>query len=151
LIGEKEELGVRKMYALSVAIMIMLTTGYVQAAESNSSGKLVLGLDQPHSIGPSTTKGPYYHQSEAEQRCRKMFRGFANIFFSIAEIPNQMFREAYSTSPVCGATVGAFKGVGKGAQRIVVGLIEVVTFFHPLGKNYEPIIEPEVVFMDENH
>ena len=141
----------KKMLVLLTAVIIMLAAGSAQAGDSNGSGKLQLGLDQPHSITPSTTKGPYYHQSVSERRGRKMSRGLANVLFSIAEVPNQMFREAYATSPVCGATVGVFKGVERGAQRLVVGFIEIVTFFHPLGKNYEPIIEPEVVLMDANH
>jgi len=95
---------------------------------------------------PSTTKGPLYEQSTAELRARKLARGAANIFLCVAEIPNQMFREAYATTPVTGAIVGAGKGVLKGGKRFLIGLWEVATFYNPGANHYQPIVQPEVVF-----
>jgi hypothetical protein len=34
----------------------------------------------------------------------------------VAEIPNQMFQEAYRTSPITGSVVGAWNGLVKGTS-----------------------------------
>jgi len=99
----------------------------------------------------SSTQGPFYAASENELRSRKLMRGLANIFLSPAEIPNQAFQEAYRTSPVTGAAVGAVKGIGKGLKRAAIGVWEVATFYAPMANNYQPYIEPEVVFMEYIH
>lgn len=99
---------------------------------------------------PSTTKGPYYEHSENEMRARKLARGVANVGLCVAEIPNQAFQEAYKTSPITGTVVGAVKGAWKGVKRFAIGLWEIGTFYAPVN-NYEPYIEPEVVFMEYNH
>lgn len=113
--------------------------------------KRVLVSSMPDSITPSTTKGPYYHMSENELRARKFFRGLGNVGLCVGEIPNQMFQQAYRTSPVTGIFVGAGKGLVKGGKRLVIGAWEMLTFFHP-GKNYyQPYIEPEVVFQEYLH
>lgn len=102
-------------------------------------------------IEPSTTKGPYYYQSEAELRMRKLARGFANVVLCPAEVPNQMFQEAYKTSPVTGVIVGLFKGIAKGASRLAIGAWEIGTFYFAGRNNFQPIIEPEVVFQEYLH
>jgi len=102
-------------------------------------------------VTPSTTKGPYYAHSENELRARKLARGVANLAFGPAEIPNQMFREAASTSPITGMVVGAGKGLWKGAKRMMIGTWEIATFYAPLKNKYEPYIKPEVVFGDLMH
>lgn len=107
-------------------------------------------LESENSIRPSTSKGPYYEHSENELRARKLARGIANIGLAVAEIPNQAFQEAYRTSPVTGTVVGGAKGVWKGLKRVAIGAWEVVTFFAPIN-NYEPYIEPEVVFQEYLH
>jgi putative exosortase-associated protein (TIGR04073 family) len=99
----------------------------------------------------STTKGPYYSQNLYELKARKFMRGVANVTLCPAEIPNQMFREAYKSSPGSGAFVGIFKGIWKGTQRFAIGTWEIVTFYYPGNNNYQPFIQPEVVFMDESH
>jgi len=96
----------------------------------------------------STTKGPYYYQNEYELRARKLMRGVANVVLCPAEIPNQMFREAYQSSPVTGGIVGIWKGVCKGGKRLVMGTWEILTFYYPANNHYQPFIEPEVVFME---
>jgi len=105
----------------------------------------------PNSLTPSTTKGPYYNLSENELRMRKLCRGAANILLCVAEVPNQMFQEAYRTSPVTGIVVGAGKGVVKGAKRLAIGVWEVFTFYHSGRNHYQPYIEPEVVFQEYLH
>lgn len=99
----------------------------------------------------SSTKGPYYYQNEYELRFRKLARGIANVGLCPAEIPNQMFREAYKSSPINGAFVGVFKGLWKGGKRLCIGTWEIVTFYHPGSNHYQPFIEPEVVFMEYVH
>jgi putative exosortase-associated protein (TIGR04073 family) len=99
----------------------------------------------------STTKGPFYYQNEYELRSRKLARGFANVILCPAEIPNQMFREAYKSSPVSGGVVGIWKGFLKGGKRLFIGTWEIVTFYHPGTNHYQPYVEPEVVFMEYIH
>jgi putative exosortase-associated protein (TIGR04073 family) len=100
---------------------------------------------------PSTTKGPLYNQSTSELRARKLARGTANVVLCVAEVPNQMFREAYSTSPVTGCVVGAVKGVIKGGKRFLIGFWEIATFYNPGANHYQPLVQPEVVFGEYVH
>lgn len=102
-------------------------------------------------IYESSTKGPYYYQSESELKAHKLARGLANVTLCVAEIPNQMFREAYRTSPVSGGFVGIFKGVAKGSKRLAIGTWEILTFYFPGNNHYQPYIEPEVVFGEYLH
>lgn len=99
----------------------------------------------------STTKGPFYYQNEYELRARKLARGFANVILCPAEVPNQMFREAYKSSPVSGGFVGICKGIGKGGKRLAIGVWEIATFYYPGSNHYQPYVEPEVVFMEYIH
>ena len=39
----------------------------------------------------------------------------------------------------------------KGVQRFVIGIWEIATFYAPLKNNYQPYVEPEVVFMEYIH
>jgi putative exosortase-associated protein (TIGR04073 family) len=96
------------------------------------------------------TKGPFYEQAPYEKKVRKFTRGFLNVFLSPAEIPNQAFLEARRTSPFSGGVVGAGKGVVKGAQRVMIGFWEMATFYAPMKNNYQPYIEPEIVFMADD-
>jgi putative exosortase-associated protein (TIGR04073 family) len=105
-----------------------------------------IGLAQP-----SMTKGPFYDESSAELKARKLARGFCNVTMCLAEIPNGMFQEAYRTSPVTGSVIGFGKGLVKGSKRFAIGLWEMVTFYSPGRTNYEPYIEPEVIFQDYLH
>jgi putative exosortase-associated protein (TIGR04073 family) len=130
-----------------LALLMSVGVGQAQAAGDDSR----MMASDPMSLMPSSTKGPFYGQSEGEKKMRKLVRGFANVTLCLAEIPNQAFQEAYRTSPVTGTIVGAAKGVVKGGKRFLVGLWEMATFYHPTGTNYEPVIEPEVVFQEFQH
>lgn len=124
--------------------LMMLATGSMAGDQTTSAKD---GFEYA-----SSTKGPFYSQSTAELRSRKLCRGLANIFLCVAEIPNQMFQQAYETSPVTGAVVGAWDGLKKGGERLAVGTWEVLTFcFDTQKNNYQPIVEPEVVFMEYLH
>lgn len=140
-----EELDVKFFLSLMVALSLMLLAMPTMAGDGET------GVAQDGYQAASTTKGPFYSQSEAELRSRKLCRGLANVFLCVAEIPNQMFRQAYETSPVTGSVVGAWEGVKKGGKRLAVGTWEVLTFFHPTKNHYQPIVEPEVVFMEYLH
>lgn len=129
-----------------VLLVCALVSGTVARAQDE-----VVGIQSRETIQPSTTKGPYYSQSDAELRMRKLARGFANMVLCPAEVPNQMFQEAYKTSPVTGVIVGLFKGVAKGASRLAVGAWEIATFYFPGNNNFQPIIDPEVVFQEYLH
>lgn len=113
--------------------------------------QLLLNSTMPHGDTPSTTKGPFYHMSENELRTRKLSRGLANVVLCVGEIPNQMFQQAYRTSPITGVFVGAGKGLIKGGKRLMIGTWEVLTFFHPTKNYYQPYIQPEVVFQEYLH
>lgn len=102
-------------------------------------------------LTPSTTKGPFYDASENELRGRKLARGLGNVFLCVAEVPNQAFQEAYRTSPIVGFVAGAGKGVWKGVKRLAIGTWEVTTFYFPGKNNYQPYIQPEVVFQEYLH
>lgn len=130
------------------------------SAEEKTAGGDVTGsqvtakpsnMERLGDVQVSSTKGPFYYHNEYELRCRKLARGLANVVLCPAEVPNQMFREAYKSSPIGGAVVGACKGVYKGFKRLAIGTWEVVTFYYPANNNYQPFIEPEIVFMEYVH
>lgn len=135
----------RIIFALVVVAMLTWAVPSVLAAEmaDESSGQR---SDQVY-VSRSGTKGPFYHINETEKRVRKLCRGVANVTLCAAEVPVQMFRESYRSSPITGSITGAGKGVVKGAQRLVVGCWEIVTFYHPMKNDYAPYIEPEIVGM----
>lgn len=102
----------------------------------------------------SLTKGPDYESSNrTEPRTRKLFRGIGNITLCLGEIPVHAFREARATSPVTGTFVGTWRGTIKAGKRFGIGWRELVTFMVPNVRlngttDWEPLIEPEIVFMD---
>jgi putative exosortase-associated protein (TIGR04073 family) len=134
---------------MAAALWGILGAGWSVAAESKSQA--APSRDTPNSLAPSTTKGPFYSLSENELRARKLARGVCNVILCPGEIPNQMFQEAYNTSPLSGSVVGAGKGVAKGAKRLVIGAWEILTFYHPGANYYQPYVEPEVVFQEYLH
>jgi putative exosortase-associated protein (TIGR04073 family) len=145
---DTEVIVVRRIVALSLlALALNFSAGLAMAA---GEADLLIATDEM-SVVPSSTKGPYYGQSEGEKRFRKLIRGFANVTLCIAEVPNQAFQQAYRTSPVTGFVIGAWKGFIKGGKRFLVGWWEMFTFYHPTGNQYEPIIQPEVIFQEYRH
>jgi len=80
---------------------------------------------------------------------RKLARGIGNTFFFWAEIPRNMFRKGYSTYPFAGFWYGLNRGIEQGSVRLGYGVWEVLTFYSPCHRNYEPYILPEFVLMDE--
>lgn len=148
----------RRIIAWVGVLFLFALAGLARAAEPAASaapapfgGGEVLKGETAMSVTPSSTKGPYYYQSDSELAARKLVRGVANVTLCVAEVPNQMFQEAYRTSPVTGMVVGAFKGLIKGGKRLAIGTWEVLTFYNPTKNHYQPYIEPEVVFMEYLH
>lgn len=137
--------------------LALLALGVAAHAAEDASVKPVAEVKikpAPERLGDvydSSTKGPMYYHNEYELKVRKLCRGVANVVLSPAEIPNQMFREAYQSSPGSGMVIGFFKGIGKGAKRIAIGTWEIATFYCPASNHYQPFVEPEVVLMEYVH
>jgi len=94
-------------------------------------------------------RGPLYKHSVAAKSTRKLWRGIGNLAFGWAEIPQQIFKDAYNTDPFTGVFTGIYKGGKKGLKRTGIGAWEIVTFALPCNREYRPYIEPEFVLMDE--
>ena len=81
---------------------------------------------------------------------RKLARGIVNVACGWFEVPRQMMRvkqEAGKTSgDIVGFTWGTFRGIACTVGRTAIGALEVVTFPIP---EYDPIIEPEFIFSEE--
>jgi putative exosortase-associated protein (TIGR04073 family) len=121
------------------------------AAGAQQSGQEPYYMESNELLRPSGTRGPLFHQSTAELKARKLARGVVNVVTCVAEVPNQMFKEAYRTSPVTGSVVGAWEGLKMAGKRLAIGLWEVATFYAPMKSNYQPIVEPELIFGDYLH
>jgi putative exosortase-associated protein (TIGR04073 family) len=153
---EKEDMSATWKFGLSMLVLLMWAAAAQAAPESGEVSptpdvtvRAVPG-NSPVAYA-STTKGPFYYHNEYELKARKLARGVANVVLCPAEVPNQMFVEAYKSSVVTGAFVGFFKGIAKGGKRLAIGTWEIVTFYNPGSNHYQPFIEPEVVFMEYIH
>ena len=91
----------------------------------------------------------YQAHGRTTQVSRKLARGIGNTFFFWAEIPKNMFRKGYSTYPWAGFWYGLNRGIEQGSVRFGYGIWEMLTFYSPCHRNYEPYIVPEFVLMDE--
>lgn len=140
--------------ALALLAVGVAAHGAQDPAVKPAAGEIKATKPAPERLGDvyaSSTKGPMYYHNEYELRVRKLTRGVLNVVLSPAEIPNQMFREAYQSSPGSGMFIGFFKGIGKGAKRVAIGTWEMATFYFPGNNHYQPFVEPEVVFMEYVH
>lgn len=79
----------------------------------------------------------------------KLGRGITNIGTGWVEIPKQIRRSTEESGDMAGVVVGPLKGIAKAIGRTLAGIYEVVTFLIPLPRRYEPLIEPEYVFVSE--
>lgn len=93
--------------------------------------------------------GPYYHQSRAAKITRKLTRGLLNTAFFWCEIPHHINQDARNIDPFTGTITGFGKGVWFGTRRLALGLYDVFTFPVEIPRNYESLVEPEFVFMDD--
>lgn len=99
-----------------------------------------LPLFAQESPEPKTNYGPL----------RKLARGAINVAFGWLEIPRQMIRVkqeiGQTTGDIVGFTWGSLKGLAWCIGRTAIGALELVTFAIP---EYDPIIEPEFIFSEE--
>ena len=87
---------------------------------------------------------PEAHAAGSNPAARKLGRGVANIALSFTEIPLTMIDVGQDHGGVAGATWGLVQGVGSTVVRMLVGVVEVVTFPLPFPKvGYGPMIQPE--------
>lgn len=74
---------------------------------------------------------------------RKLGRGFANVLFGIAEVPNQIHYTNRTDGGGAAASLGVGRGLLKFLAREVVGVWEIVTFPVPVPAGYKPVMQPE--------
>jgi putative exosortase-associated protein (TIGR04073 family) len=92
--------------------------------------------------------GPYYEVSKGTKMTRKFWRGANNLLFGWVEIPKKMIVDMSETDPCTGFFSGLGRGSAKGAWRMGVGAIEVITFWSDYPDNFKPVIQPEFVMGD---
>ena len=99
-----------------------------------------------------------FSASAAEEECwvmrpiEKLGRGIANVAFGALELPMKWVEVTEDQGAIAGLTYGTLKGVGFVIARVVVGVVDVATFFMPLpdcpeypddaGWGYGPIMKP---------
>lgn len=77
----------------------------------------------------------------------KLGRGVSNTAFGWFEIINEMGHESDRHGPLIGIPSGIIRGASFGIVRTLAGVLEIVSFPWPNGKNgYAPIVQPESVF-----
>ena len=79
----------------------------------------------------------------------KLLRGAVNFFTGWVEIPKRVYETSQEQGTAAGLTWGLMRGVGRGFIRTAAGLYEVFTFPFPAPPNYEPVMLPEYIFIDE--
>lgn len=76
----------------------------------------------------------------------KLFRGTANVFSSLLEVPQNIDIEwKKSNNAGVGIVTGLFKGFFWGLARASSGLWDIVTFPFPKPSGYKSIIQPEYI------
>jgi len=79
----------------------------------------------------------------------KLARGFVNVVTGWVEVPKRIYETSQTSGAAAGFTWGTLRGLGYGFVRTAAGFYEVFTFPFPAPPNYEPVIEPEYVFIEE--
>ena len=79
----------------------------------------------------------------------KLLRGAVNVLTGWVEIPKRVYETSQEQGTAAGLTWGLMRGFGRGFIRTAAGLYEVFTFPFPAPPNYEPVMLPEYVFIDE--
>ena len=79
----------------------------------------------------------------------KLLRGATNVVTGWVEIPKRVYETSQEQGAAAGLTWGLLRGFGRGFVRTAAGFYELVTFPFPAPPNYEPVIQPEYVFVDE--
>lgn len=76
----------------------------------------------------------------------KFTRGIFNIITFPFELPVTIYKTSTEQNILAGLLYGIPAGLGRGAIRMCAGLVEFTTFPFP---PYEPIIEPEFLFIEK--
>lgn len=113
----------------------------------------VVGLAAALFLGAVSTAsavGPLYLSTYPSKITNKFGRGLGNILFCWAEIPLEINQEIQDTDPVTGLFVGGGQGIYYTGRRLVLGVVDVVTFpIDIYGNNYQSIQRTEFPFIDE--
>ncbi|MBI4354099.1 MAG: exosortase system-associated protein, TIGR04073 family, partial [Candidatus Omnitrophica bacterium] len=67
------------------------------------------------------------------------------------EIPKRISETSNVQGMAAGLTWGLLRGLGYGFVRTAAGFYEVFTFPVAAPPNYEPVIQPEYVFVEEDN
>ena len=95
-------------------------------------------------------EGPLYGSTYPSKVSGKLVRGVTNTFFCWCELPIEVNREIQNTDPFTGSFVGLGKGLWFTGRRLVLGVLDVVTFPIDLyGNNYQSVQRTEFPFIDE--
>lgn len=85
---------------------------------------------------------------------QKLSRGVTHMVASPFQLPKEIIqrtsnagnaRPAYS-APAEGFFVGAFTGLYYGYRQLTSGVVDVLTFYAPMDRNWGPIAEPAAMF-----
>ena len=98
----------------------------------------------------SHARGPLYGTTYPSKITGKLSRGVANTVFCWCEIPIEINREIQNTDPFTGSVTGLGRGVFYTGQRLVLGLVDVLTFpINVYSNNYQSIQRTDFPFIDE--
>ncbi|MCC6546103.1 exosortase system-associated protein, TIGR04073 family [Candidatus Sumerlaeota bacterium] len=94
--------------------------------------------------------GPLYGSTYFSKIFAKLGRGVGNIAFCWVEFPYEINHGIQNTDPTSGTFTGFFRGLYFTGQRLVLGVVDVVTFpIDIYGNNYQSIQRTEFPFIDE--
>ena len=102
---------------------------------------LILGMTTP--LLAAEKSSPSY----AEGAVHKLGRGVANIVTCPAELIRTPELVGRSEGTVSALSAGLLLGAWRTIVRGVAGIVETVTFFVEVPKDFRPILQPEFVYM----
>lgn len=95
-------------------------------------------------------RGPLYGATYPSKITGKLWSGVANTAFCWVEIPIEINREVQHTDPFTGAVVGTVRGLYFTGQRLVYGVVDIVTFpVDVYGNNFQSKQRTAFPFIDE--
>ena len=80
----------------------------------------------------------------------KLARGTVNIVTGWVELPKRMHETSLESGVATGLTWGLLRGLGYGFVRTAAGFYELFTFPFPAPPDYQPVMRPEYVFLDDD-
>lgn len=83
----------------------------------------------------------------------KLGRGIVHTLFFPFQLPKGIIEVAAETeppalAPIAGITAGVGQGIYGGIKQLISGIVDVLTFPLPLGRNWEPIFDSVSLFPD---